>query len=180
MAGKLPRSTDLRAPEIEVSSGGCRTGQATSSASTRAAKPVAARPQTTALRPPDTILLITTRCLLGEHNRDCIEYSVLQINRFSLVDVDDRCRREHHSCTTVRKGRFHTRHDRSRSPYQRTGIHGVRTVLRPETDGGGCLWPCPGARRNLGFPRAALLRALLLRAEGRERQDRGGDLEGRP
>src|SRR5882762_11307403 len=83
-------------------------------------------------------------------------------------------------CTTTRKGGFHIRHDRSRSPYQRTGIHGVRTVLRPETDGGGCLWPCPGARRNLRFSRAALLRALLFRVEGRERQDRGGDLEGRP
>src|SRR6266568_2289096 len=83
-------------------------------------------------------------------------------------------------CTTARKGRFHTRHDRSRSPYQRTGIHGVRTVLRPETDGGGCLWPCPGARRDFRLSRAAFLRALLLRAEGRERQDRGGDLEIRP
>src|SRR3979490_3440116 len=83
-------------------------------------------------------------------------------------------------CTTARKGRFHTRHDRSRSPYQRTAIHGVRTVLRPETDGGGCLWPCPGARRDFRLSRAAFLRPLLLRAEGRERQDRGGDLEIRP
>src|SRR6266852_5883473 len=83
-------------------------------------------------------------------------------------------------CTTARKGRFHIRHDRSRSPSQRTGIHGVRTVIRPQADGGGCLRPCPGARRNLGFSRGPLLRALLFRAEGRERQDRGGDLEGRP
>src|SRR6267143_7330584 len=83
-------------------------------------------------------------------------------------------------CTTVRKGRFHTRHDRSRSPYQRTGIHGVRTILRPEADGGGRLWTCPSARRNLRLPRAALFRALLFCAQGRERQDRGGDLENGP
>src|SRR3984885_5100919 len=73
-----------------------------------------------------------------------------------------------------------TRDDCSRSPDQCTGIHGVRTLLRPEADGGGRLWPCPGARRNLRLSRTALLRALLFRAEGRERQDRGGDLEGRP
>ena len=66
--------------------------------------------------------------------------------------------------------------DRSRSPAQRAGIHRVRTLLRAEADGGGRLWPCPGARRNLGFSRGAFLRALLFRAEGRERQDRGGDL----
>ena len=40
--------------------------------------------------------------------------------------------------------------------------------------------PCPRARRDFRLPRAALLRALLFRVEGRERQDRGGDLEIRP
>src|ERR1700686_1414449 len=82
-------------------------------------------------------------------------------------------------CTAARKGRFHIRDVASRTPYQRTGIHGVRTVLRLEADGGGRLWACPGARRNLRFSRRPLLRALLFRAEGRERQDRGGGLEGR-
>src|ERR1700730_10065121 len=70
--------------------------------------------------------------------------------------------------------------DRNRSPDQRTGIHSVRTILRPEADGGGCLWACPGAPRNHRFSRRALLRALLFRAQGRRRQDRGGDLEVRP
>ena len=32
------------------------------------------------------------------------------------------------------------------------------TLFRPETDGGGCLWPCPRTRRNFRLPRAALLR----------------------
>src|ERR1700716_1169036 len=72
------------------------------------------------------------------------------------------------------------RDDRNPSPYQRAGIHGVRAVVRPEADGRGRLWARPGARRDLRFPRAALLGALLFRAEGRERQDRGGDLERRP
>ena len=67
-----------------------------------------------------------------------------------------------------------------RKPDQRARIHRLRTVLRPEADGGGRLWPCPRPRRNLRLPRAALLRPLLFRAEGRERQDRGGDLEIRP
>src|SRR5258708_6787529 len=66
----------------------------------------------------------------------------------------------------------------SGKPDQRARIHRLGTLLRAEADGGGRLWPCPGTRRNFGLPRAALLRALLFRAEGRERQDRGRDLEG--
>src|ERR1700761_5480877 len=63
---------------------------------------------------------------------------------------------------------------------QRARIHRHRTVLRAETHGRGHLWPCPGARRDFRLPRAAFLRALLFCAQGRERQDRGGDLERRP
>src|SRR6476620_4028960 len=59
----------------------------------------------------------------------------------------------------------------SRTPYQRAGIYRLRTVVRPQADGGGRLRTRPGARRNLRVSRAALLRALLFRAEGRERQD---------
>ena len=40
----------------------------------------------------------------------------------------------------------------------------------------GCLRLCARARRNLGLPRAALLRALLFRAQGRGRQGRSGNL----
>src|SRR6476659_2670747 len=67
-----------------------------------------------------------------------------------------------------------------RNPDQRARIYRFRAVLRPETDGRGRLWPCPRPRRNLRLPGAALVRPLLFRAEGRERQDRGSDLEIRP
>ena len=94
--------------------------------------------------------------------------------------LDWRCERQKSlPCAHSPKARIDCPDARSRTPAQRARIHGVRTVLRAEADGGGRLWPCPGPRRNLRVPRAALLRPLLFRAEGRERQDRGGDLEGR-
>src|SRR5665647_709587 len=80
-------------------------------------------------------------------------------------------------CAKVAKGRI-VRDARTAS--KRARIHRLGALLRAETHGGGRLWACPGARGNLRLPRPALLRALLFRAEGRERQDRGGDLEGRP
>jgi hypothetical protein len=52
------RSTALAVVEIEVSSGGRRTGEAISAPSTKPEKPIVARPQTMALRPPDTIVAI--------------------------------------------------------------------------------------------------------------------------
>src|ERR1019366_7187631 len=55
----------------------------------------------------------------------------------------------------ARKTRIDCPNGRHRSPDQRTGIHGVRTVLRAETHGGGQFRPRPGARRNIGLPRAA-------------------------
>jgi hypothetical protein len=66
MMGKALKSTDLRASEIEVSSGGRRSGEAIKPASASATKPVAARLQTTALKPPDTIVAIMTKPLLGK------------------------------------------------------------------------------------------------------------------
>src|ERR1700744_5196681 len=60
------------------------------------------------------------------------------------------------------------RHARTQCSAQFSRIHRLGAVLRAEADGRGHLWPCPRARRNLRISRPALLRPLLLRAEGRE------------
>src|ERR1700694_3243109 len=170
MAGKALKSTDLRASEIEVSSGGCRTGEAISPASTSPMKPTTARLQTTALKPTDTIVAIMTQSLLCTLDSNRTENSVTQSNGICKEQIGGRGRKSL-TCASALKVRFEWRDDRNRSLYQRARIHGVRAVLRAEAHGGGRLWTCPGARRDLRLPRRALLWALLFRPERRERQD---------
>src|SRR5690242_5920589 len=66
------------------------------------------------------------------------------------------------------------------APGECAGIYRLRVVLGVETHRGGHLWPCAGARRDIRLSRPTRLGPLLFRTEGRERQDRGGDLERRP
>ena len=66
-------------------------------------------------------------------------------------------------------------HERLES--QRRGIHRLGAVLRAQAHRRGQLWLRARARRSVGLQGPALLRPLLLRAQGRGRQDRRGGLE---
>src|SRR6478752_4010103 len=83
----------------------------------------------------------------------------------------------------VRRGRNRSEPDARKSCAtlgELAGIYRLRAVLGVEAHGRGHLWACAGARRDIRLSRRACLRPLLFRAEGRERQDRGGDLERHP
>src|SRR3569623_180606 len=83
----------------------------------------------------------------------------------------------------VRRRRNRSESDARKSctaPGERAGIYRLRAVLGVEADRRGHLRACAGARRNIRLSRPTRLGPLLFRAEGRERQDRGVDLERLP
>src|SRR5271165_477436 len=163
------RSTARATCDTEVNSGSRASGIASIAVSTRVAAPTIHSAHRNSLSGNQTIHFNMIFLLKSE----CIEYSISQSPQARLAKE---CKNPYLGRRTP-KSRIDAR---SGKPDQRAGIHGLRTVLRAAADGGGCLWPCPGARRNFRFSRAAFIRALLFRAQGRERQDRGGDLEIRP
>ena len=59
---------------------------------------------------------------------------------------------------------------------QSAGVLGVGAQRRHQAHARGRLRLCAPARRDIGLPRRPLLGPLLLRAQGRQGQDRGGDL----
>ena len=75
------------------------------------------------------------------------------------------------------RGRSHQRHPPERRRGQQcAGVFGVRAVVRHQAGAGGHVRLRAPARRDLGLSRRALVRPLLLRAEGRQGQDRRRDL----
>src|ERR1700694_4322384 len=70
--------------EIEASSGGLRTGVAISPASTNPAKPATASPQTTSLRPPESILAIMTPPLSRNWQSNYRELCITELRYLQL------------------------------------------------------------------------------------------------
>ena len=163
-----------RAAEIDGSSGGRVNGVATSAVISKAIAPTALSAHFKVLKLPRTNCL---NMVVPHHSVHLRELYITELSATaSSIGGDGR---NPYLAWKLQKPDSIGRDARDRTPAQRARIHRLGTVLVAEADGGGRLWPCPGARRNLRLPRAAFLRALLFRAEGRERQDRGGDLEGR-